>query len=378
MVATVTCMLTSSDDFPLHQSALPMAYSVTSDANHYDRYFFNGYSPTGDTYFAVALGLYPNRHVIDGAFSVIHNGQQFNLFASGRAPIDRRDATAVGPLRIDVVTPLHRLRVSVDSPEHGLAAELEFISRSPAIEEPHFYLRAGNKTFLDYTRMTQFGGWTGWIEIDGNRIDVDGCMGSRDRSWGVRPVGEASPVGAPVMEPQFFWLWAPVNFPSLSTHFDTNEFGDGRRWHQVGAIARCGSSDRVEPEMMHSVDYRLTWRAGTRWVESFEYDLIDEAGETHTVQLRPRYEFQMKGLGYGHAQYGHGCWKGESLVASERYSLPVDDPCSRENVHIQALCDATYRGPNGQVETGVGILEQLVIGPHPTGLRGILDPYQTP
>ena len=54
----------------------------------------------------------------------------------------------------------------------------------------------------------------------------------------MRPVGEAAPLGAPVAEPQFFWLWAPVNFPSLSTHFDVNEYADGRRWHEYGAVAR--------------------------------------------------------------------------------------------------------------------------------------------
>ena len=36
-----TCS-TSYDDFPLHQASVPIALTATSDANHYDRYFFNG------------------------------------------------------------------------------------------------------------------------------------------------------------------------------------------------------------------------------------------------------------------------------------------------------------------------------------------------
>lgn len=38
-------MLSKGDDFPLHQTAEPVAYAGT-DRNFYDRYFFNGYAPT--------------------------------------------------------------------------------------------------------------------------------------------------------------------------------------------------------------------------------------------------------------------------------------------------------------------------------------------
>jgi hypothetical protein len=373
-VATVTEVLTSYDDFPIHQASVPMAHTATADLNHYDRYFFNGYSGDGAIYFAVAMGLYPNRHVVDAAFSVVRGGEQASVFASGRAPGDRRDATTVGPIRVEVVEPLRTLRVLVDAPEHSLRADLTFRYRSPAIEEPHFHLRAGIRTMFDYTRLTQFGTWSGWIELDGERIGIepDTVVGSRDRSWGVRPVGEAGPSGAPVGMPQFFWLWAPVSFPGWSTHFDVNEFGDGRRWHEVGALARDGDAP---PVMMRTVDYRLTWRPGTRWVTSFEYDLVDWDGGVHTVSLEPMYEFMMRGLGYGHPTYTHGSWHGEAVVAGERIRVPVETPCAREHVHIQALCRARYEGPDGTVADGVGILEQLAIGDHPSGLAGILDPF---
>jgi len=94
-----------------------------------------------------------------------------------------------------------------------------------------------------------------------------------------------------------------------------------------------------------------------------------------TVHLEPMYEFQMRGLGYGHPQHAHGTWQGEAIAAGERITVPVDTPCAREHIHIQALCRATFRGADGAVEHGIGILEQLAIGPHPTGLTGILDPF---
>ena len=367
-------MLSGFDDYPIHQAPLPVAETSTSDINFYDRHFFNGYQRDGSEYFALAMGLYPNRHVADAAFSVVRDGEQISVFTSQRAPADRRDATHLGPISIDIVEPMVAMLITVDAPDDGVRAQLKFAARTMAIEEPHYLWRVGVRTVFDYTRFTQFGSWEGWIEVDGVRHDVEQetTWGSRDRSWGVRPVGESAPTGAPVADPQFFWLWAPVNFTSFSTHFDSNEYGDGRRWHDVGAIVR---TDGTPPEMMRLVDYRIEWRPGTRRAQHFEYDLIDWRDQRHTIKLEPRFEFQMSGIGYGHPEFGHGTWKGESVVGTERIKLPVDTPCTRQHIHVQAICDATYVAPDGSTEHGIGILEQLAIGDHPTGLSGIFDPF---
>ncbi len=370
-------MLSGYDDYPIHQASVPVAETSGSDINFYDRYFFNGYERDGSLYFGVAMGLYPNRHVADAAFSIVHEDQQISVFTSQRAPADRRDATHLGPISIDVVEPMREMHIAVNAVDQGVRAELVFAARSAAIEEPHYWWRVGVRTIFDYTRFTQFGSWSGWIEIDGARRELSPATvwGSRDRSWGIRPTGESAPSGAPVGAPQFFWLWAPVNFPTLSTHFDVNDDGYGRHWHQVGVIA---ATNGTPAETMRSVDYRIRWRPGTRWAQQFEYDLIDWNDRVHTVTLLPRYEFQMRGLGYGHPEFGHGMWKGESVVAGERIQLPVATPCTRQHIHVQAICDATYLAPDGSTQHGIGILEQLAIGQHPTGLDGIFDPYTAP
>jgi hypothetical protein len=366
-------VLTGFDDYPIHQTSAPVAEPATSDINFYDRCFFNGYEGDPSLYFAIAMGLYPNRHVADAAFSVVVDDEQRSVYTSQRAPADRRDTTHLGPIRIDIIEPMHSIRITVDAPDHDLRAELMFTARSAAIEEPRYRWTTGVRTIFDYTRFTQFGGWAGWIDVAGRRhhLEPTSAWGCRDRSWGVRPVGEPAATGAPVADPQFFWLWAPVNFASLSTHFDVNEYGDGHRWHEVGAIAAVDGSP---PQMMRTVDYRVAWRPGTRWADRFEYDLIDRHDRVHTVRLQPRFEFPMRGAGYGHPEFAHGVWKGEAVVGGDRLLLSVDTPCTREHVHVQALCDATYLGPDGVIEHGIGILEQLAIGPHPTGLTGVLDP----
>lgn len=375
-MGTVARVLSSFDDYPIHQTSRPVALTATSDPNHYDRYFFNGYSRVQDgddaLYFAAAMGLYPNRHVADASFSVVvGGGVQINVHASRRAPHDRRDANTVGPVRVVVVEPMRTHQVLVDAPEQGLRAELTFRARSGPLEEPHFLHRSGQRVMMDSTRLTQFGRWEGWVEVEGRRFTCSPAdtWGSRDRSWGVRPVGERAPTGAPQGDPQFFWLWAPINFGEFATHFDVNEEHDGRRWHEVGFVARDGDP----AQHATSVDYDVTWRRGTRFAEHFRVRLITTDGPS-TIELEPLYEFHMAGLGYGHPDWSHGVWKGDLEVGGERWELPVEDPCALDRVHVQTVCRARSSGAVGEHD-GLGILESFPLGQHtPTGLTGILDP----
>lgn len=366
-------MLNPFDDYPVHQTSAPIAQPGTGDANAYDRYFFNGYDLDSATVFGVALGVYPNRRVIDAAFSVLRDGVQRSVYASALAPAERQE-TGVGPISVEVVEPLRRHRVRVTAPEHGLEADLVFVSRTVAVEEPHFSFRQGTRTVMDYTRLTQFGTWHGAVAVDGDRVGIDGWRGSRDRSWGVRPVGERTG-GAPAAAPQFFWLWAPLHFDDACLHVDVQEYADGRRWHEFGVEVPLLLSDH-EPAwdteglvVAHRVDHRIAWRPGTRRAAAAELELRPAGGEPDLVRLEPVADFQMLGLGYLHPEWGHGTWKGESAVGAERWVVADLDPLLPQHVHVQQLCRVEWRG-----RAGVGVLEQLVIGPHqPSGFGSLFD-----
>ena len=91
-------MLSRFDEYLIHQTPEPLAHPVSMDRNVYDRYWLGGFSDDADgCYFGVSLGLYPNRQVMDGAFSVVHRGVQYAFFGSRRAP-DDREQTEIGPL----------------------------------------------------------------------------------------------------------------------------------------------------------------------------------------------------------------------------------------------------------------------------------------
>ena len=110
-------MLTMADDYPVHQRPEPIA-RPGSNRDFYDRYFFNGCAPEGQQFFALALGVYPNRNVMDASFCVIHDGIQHNLRASRRCTGERMDVR-VGPISIEVLEPLRSLRILVDDDESG-------------------------------------------------------------------------------------------------------------------------------------------------------------------------------------------------------------------------------------------------------------------
>ena len=158
-------MLTRFDDYPIHQTPEPVAHPVSADRNVYDRYWFNGYTADASLYFGVALGLYPNRSVMDCAFSVVRDGVQHTFFASRRAPVER-DELSAGPFRIEILEPMQTLRVTLGPNDTGLTCALTFTARTQPIEEDRQILKRDDRVFMDVTRFTQFGRWEGSIGID--------------------------------------------------------------------------------------------------------------------------------------------------------------------------------------------------------------------
>jgi hypothetical protein len=373
-------MLSRFDDYPIHQMPVPVAHTGTSDANHYDRFFFNGYLPEGDLFFGASMGLYPNRRVIDGAFSILHGGRQKNLHVSGRAPIERAQ-TAVGPLTVQVLEPMRTIRVIVEACDHGIEADVTFEARAVAVEEGRRTRTHGNVAVMDVTRFTQNGTWSGWVTIDGTRIELDArvARGTRDRSWGIRPVGEP-PGGAPTGHvPQVFWLWAQLDFDDVCTHVALFDDAHGSRFHHhaVSAPVRRRDDDPViDPggiaRLLRDTEFTIDWEPGTRRARAATMILHPfGAEEPHEVTFDVRATLQMCGLGYAHPEWAHGVWKGELAVGSDEWRLADVDPMARHNLHVQNLCAVTLDG-----RPGWGVLEQVAIGPHhPTGLTGLLDPF---
>jgi len=374
-------MLNRLDDYPIHQTPEPVAQPATSDRNVYDRTWFNGYSPDGAWYFGIGMAIYPHRGVLDCAFSVVERGgRQHCFYGSRRAPLERTDMT-VGPFRLEVLEPLRRTRLILDDNDSGIACELTFSARTAGIQEARQTLWQGTRRVMDATRFDQFGRWSGRIRHPDGEIRVDDgtCLGTKDRSWGVRGVGEPESGGAPNAPGGIFFLWAPLFWDDHISHAIFFDGQDGRPLVREGLIAPLYDSSDAIPEQGAAADtrmatavHRVRYHPGTRLARAAEIDLIDLAGERRTITLEPLLRFQMKGLGYSHPEWGQGMWKGELATGSESFDPEAIDLLAREHIHVQQV----VRARDGARE-GVGVLEQVVMGPYaPAGFREFFDGAQ--
>jgi hypothetical protein len=310
-------VLTPFDDFPIHASAEPVAIPASADPNHYDRYWFNGHHREGQFYFGAAMGHYPIRGIIDAAFSLVKDSVQHSIFASGAMPLDR--STTIGPIRIDVLEPMRAIRYIVEPNEHDIACDLTFRAKTVAVEEPRQQLRSAEGILLtDHTRLTQWGTWEGTIVVDGeeSRIETTNVSGTRDRSWGVRPVGEQVPVIRQPMPFQIFWLWAPLHFGDRLTHLALHEHEDGRRWLQSAQVlepipSSASPCSRAGVRECHDFGYELEWEQGRREIRTAHLWFQDPVdGETH-IEVEKLFTFRMRGIGYWHPYWGHGANHGQ-------------------------------------------------------------------
>lgn len=368
-------MLSTFDDYPIHASADPVATPATGDPNHYDRYWFNGHQRDGGFYFGAAMGHYPVRGIIDAAFSIVKDGVQHSIFASGAMPVDR--SATIGPVRIEIVEPMRTIRYVVEPNEHAISCDLTFRARTVAIEEPRQQRRSPEGILLtDHTRLTQWGTWEGVIIVDGEelRVDPSEVPGTRDRSWGVRPVGEQLRVIRQLMPFQIFWLWAPLHFADRFTHLAFHEHQDGRRWLETAMVldpivdgaSACGRHGVRE---CRDIRYELRWEAGRREIGRANLWFNDPIEGETLIEVETKLTFRMRGIGYWHPYWGHGSYHGELETGRESIRCDEFDPTDFASIHLQNLVIAKMGD-----RRGVGVVEQIAIGPHqPTGLTGFLD-----
>ena len=368
-------MLTKGDDYPLHQTPEPVACSG-ADRNFYDRYFFNGYSPDGELFFAAALGVYPQLNIMDAAFCLVKEGVQHNIRASKHLGSERLDLT-VGPITLTIEEPLETLRLQVNDAASDIAADITFKGRHTPVEEPRFTLRNGPRMMMDYTRMTQNGYWSGTITHGDQSIVLDSSvhLGTRDRSWGIRPVGAAESQPAnPQRIPQFYWLWMPVNFDNFAAFFHSNEDERGLAWNQRGVVVPLAADGKAEPTEFARTDYSLSYARGNRRVNTLAVR-YDASNGTSMDVVPGGNLFYMSGLGYMHPQWGHGMDHGPLETAYDTIDLNSDPAGDPLRLHVQALATAVLN-VDGQQHSGVGVVEQLFLGEHqPSGLSGLLDPW---
>ncbi|HEU5030871.1 MAG TPA: hypothetical protein VFV01_38565 [Spirillospora sp.] len=362
--------LSPLDDYPIHQAPEVMRHVTTSDRNFYDRYYFNVHACSDELMMLIGIGQYPNLGVMD-AFAVVRRGPLHKVVRASRELGNDRMDTTVGPFRVEVIEGLKRLRVVLDETEHGLSFDLTWDGAIPATLEPPHYLRWQERVVFDSRRLAQTGRWTGAITVEGETIDVtpDHWWGSRDRSWGIRPVGEPEPPGIQVKNAgTFYWLYAPMQFEDHSILCILQEDEKGRRL--LEEAVRVWPDGR-EPEYLGRPEYRPEYAEGTRDVVTATLRFAPPAGGPFEIRATPILPVHlMVGTGYGlEPDWKHGMYQGPDLkVQGVTYDTRKPDDAARMWGMVDAVGRYEYLdgAEPGDAATGHGLFEYWALGPHPS------------
>ncbi|MCB0993853.1 MAG: hypothetical protein KDB21_02095 [Acidimicrobiales bacterium] len=307
--------ISSWDDYPVHQAAEYVRHAATSDRNFYDRYYFNLH-PSSDEYFAIfGLGQYPNLGVTD-AFLCVATRDRHRVVRASRPLEDRMDVQ-VGPIRVEPIDPLKKVRVVCEPNEFGLAMDVVWEGSIPAVEEPRQYIRSEGKVVFDTQRFAQTGCWTGTITIGDNThaVTPDRCMGTRDRSWGVRPVGEPEPdgirQGTNVMAGM--WNYFPMQFDDHAILYMNHETNSGER--KLEEAKRIWSDPDRPSEWLGTPQWHHEFHSGTRVLKHSVITFPDAPEGEIQVECTPLLtNFLSIGTGYGFdADWRHGMYQGPDL-----------------------------------------------------------------
>lgn len=368
------------DEFLAHQTSETFDHVHTSDRNFYDRFYFNCHPSSDELFLITGLGQYPNLGVTDAFVSISHGDQHTVVRASRELGSDRFD-TSVGPLRIEILEGLMKLRVICEPGEWGVAFDMTFTGTVPAQEEPKTFQRQHGRVTTDVSRFAQVGVWEGRLEVAGQTYEVtpDRWKGARDRSWGVRGVGEAEPPGIRmknVMEGTagFFHQWLPMQFDDFLIKVQFDELYDGTRIQEEAVkIYNLGVDKPEEP--MGRPDADITYISGTREIESAVIKLaLPDGGERRIISTPLRTVYLKAGTGYmPHDGWGHGYYQGPLKV--EGLSFDMSSQAKRSK--WAGLNETLARFELDTGEVGYGLHENLVIGtyrPHGFDTPGTMAP----
>lgn len=348
-------MLSTMDDYPLHQIADVMRFTQTSDRNFYDRYYFNMHNGTDEIFVIFGLGQYPTLGTQD-AFMVVRVGTEHHVLRASRTLGDRADIS-VGPMRVEVLEGLQKLRVVVDDNEWGIQMDVVWQGVHHPHLEPRHYIRKHGRVLFDTMRFAQLGRWQGSLTVAGKtwQLTPDKWVGNRDRSWGVRPVGEAEPqgihAGTPSMEGM--WNYFPVMFDEFAVLYIVNENNDGSRTNEEAV--RIWFTNDKEPEWLGRPEHDHVFEQAMPFKASLKEAVVRfphaKGGplELRGKPLLPTY--LTAGTGYGlEADWRHGMYQGELKVQGFTWDT-IKDADKMWGV-IETPAEFTFDGCKG-----VGMLE---------------------
>jgi len=372
-------LLSWIDDTLHHQVPHPFEFLGTSDHRFYDRLWFGPFSNDGHYMMYVTLGVYKNMNVLDGGACVLdtNTGRQYNLRVSRELRPDIAHMGA-GPFHIEMIEPLVSHRMVLEANELAFRFDLTFEAAGPPHEESQYVQRLDGRLVQDYHRFDQLGTASGWIEIDGQKVDVRpeqwSCV--RDHSWGLRYAhsGGYEPVTSDAGRRQLKyglhnWMLLRGSDFTCWVLFDK---GDGVTGDRFDSSYIDLSGPTPQESRLRSIDYDLTVGPDDYRVVRGSYRLTLADGTIRDVMveaLKPPYTTAASGA-YGGYRDGRGLGVHRGLLHVESEMWDISDPVAGvRDLDGTLLGISLADGPARVHESdhaGYGHLSSFVFGGYPT------------
>ena len=367
--------LIAADERFCHQVTETFANVGSSDPSWTEKVCAMAAAKDGSLQLGFGLGKYVNRNVMDAYAGISRGVEQITVRASRRLSPEP-ELTVIGPIRYEVIEPLQTIRFALEPNDvQPIAFDWRFEGVVPARTEDRTHLRTGYRVSADLVRFHQIGVCSGWIDIDGERheMDPDTWVSTRDHSWGVRYGVGAEPTD---VEPRtsapgstYHFMWSPM----LMERTDGSRYGiflnfgfaAGPGYEHKEVMGGIEHPDGAF-EPVRAIDPDLTYDPTNRRLRGGALILTMTDGSTRRlgVEVVSDTGFHLgTGLYFGFDGHHHGEWRGELNTDGESIA-DCSEPAAARRVHQIRDTVVSITDPVGG-GVGVGNWQPMITGGFP-------------
>ena len=232
---------TAWDEHFVHQIPELLPNVATRDEHWRESYFFDLHDPSGEgdvIFFTFAH--YPARGHMDSLQMGRIGGEPVIGF------LDRPDGddpltTSLPGASVEIVRPWHEVRLLADPAVSNIGLDLTFTARTQPYGLRRGTMRAGHDVVWDQCHTLQSGTYHGTYTAGGVTHPVDGWIGQRDHSWGIRDHGRCP-----------LWMWFQIQLDDGFLGVWHWELANGARIYTDGCWAGTDGRDPVPVVDFHT------------------------------------------------------------------------------------------------------------------------------
>lgn len=365
-------MLIPQDELLCHQLSTTFDHVLQSDLRWTERIVMYGFDRETGTSVMTGLARYANRNVMDAYAMVTIDGEAHVTRLSRELDLSRDGLThwTVGPYTYSVLEPLKRVNATL-SGEGAVRLDLTLDGEFPAYEQTPAFHRSRGRVREDARRYYQNGAVSGFIEVAGQRIEVDPSTWwfGRDHSWGTRHGGgggslsEGDALQPSAVPDGVLYLMGIFEFEDELVHFAQREDPTGAVWQFEGEVQAPLAAGGAQVPIQH-VDHDLRFRevpAGSRIVDSGTLTVHRRNGTSQTLTVRALQDFWPGLAGYDTFRgYASGMWKGASW--RDDFTVDLTDPAEMRQV---SMLTETFVEVRDGDRVGHGLVEMVFMGAYP-------------